>query len=167
MGNKAKPWTHIKHIYSLAVLLQDIATTQQRDVLECISSPHHSGCVIHSSLIMHSSISMRTQPCMSNDRKGRHCFDPTSLKYLNRETTAGKCFPGLLSLAFFCNNNFGGRKERITNSFFPASKIATAKESAREGLGTRLVNAHALFNLHCNQPRGQVLRHASTPSHSL
>ena len=35
-------------------------------------------------------------------------------------------FPGLLSLAFFCSNNFGGRKERIS-SFFPASKIATAK----------------------------------------
>ena len=40
-------------------------------------------------------------------------------------------------LLFFCNNNFVGRKER-TNSFFPASKIVTSKESEREGLGMRL-----------------------------
>ena len=34
------------------------------------------------------------------------------------------------------------RRQELTNSFFPASNIVTAKENEREGLGTRLHKAH-------------------------
>ena len=43
--------------------------------------------------------------------------------------------------------SFTRPSSRLTNSFFPASKIVIAKESEREGLGTRLV----LRQVCCNQ----------------
>ena len=67
--------------------------------------------------------------------------------YACHVVTQASLIPKAFSLNFFCNNNFGGRKERISY-LFPASKIVTAKGSEREGLGTRLKTCQKPVSVH-------------------
>ena len=51
--------------------------------------------------------------------------------------------------------SFTRPSSHLTNSFFPASKIVTAKESEREGLGTRLANCCSLTCVNVPGEAGQ------------